>query len=112
MAMNISGSSTIYETIASYFRKMIDAGALRPGQSLPSVREVALAERVNPNTVARAFSLLQEQGYVTSVPKKGYFVCEVEPKGNPLRQALSELLGLGYTKEDIEKELRNMEEDK
>lgn len=107
--MVISSSSTIYESIASNFRRMIDAGALKPGDALPSVREVALAERVNPNTVARAFSLLQEEGYVSSVPKKGYFVCQGVAKENPIRKCLEDLLKLGYSKEDIEKELSELE---
>ena len=107
--MIISGSNTIYESIASYFRRMIDHGALKPGDPLPSVRDVALSERVNPNTVARAFSLLAEEGYIVAIPKKGYFVAEKKEAESPLRKALSELLGLGYKKEDIVNELNAME---
>ena len=107
--MIISGSNTIYESIASYFRRMIDHGALKPGDPLPSVRDVALSERVNPNTVARAFSLLAEEGYIVAIPKKGYFVAEKKEAESPLRKALSELLGLGYKRQDIVNELNAME---
>lgn len=108
--MIISGSNTIYESIASYFRRLIDHDALRPGDALPSVRDVALSERVNPNTVARAFSLLADEGYVVSVPKKGYFVSERKKAENPLRGALAELLKLGYKKSEIINELNKMED--
>lgn len=110
-AMIISGSNTIYESIASYFRRMIDHGALKPGDALPSVRDVALSEKVNPNTVARAFSLLVDEGCVVAIPKKGYFVAEKQEADRPLRKALSELLRLGYKKEEIINELNAMEAD-
>ena len=50
------------------------------GEKLPSVREAAGELGVNPNTIARAYTLLEEEGYVCSLPKKGAFVIFGEPQ--------------------------------
>jgi len=100
--MMFSGASPIYEQLAAYFRRLILVGAFRPGDPLPSVRDLALSERINPNTAQRAYSLLVEEGLVVSLPKKGYYVAEnVGKDESHLKEALSSLLKEGYTKEDI-----------
>lgn len=53
---------------------MIDVGALAAGDKLPSVRAYAVERRVNPNTVAKAYAALEEEGYITVRLKKGAFV--------------------------------------
>ena len=52
----------------------IVAGEFAPGQRLMSVREVALAAGVNPNTVQRAFEQLEQQGVLYSERGAGWFV--------------------------------------
>ena len=100
--MILTGNTPIFEAVADYFRKMIAHGVIKPGDALPSVREVALAERINPNTVARAYALLVEEGLVESLPKKGYFVTSSSPKQDAsLKKALLSLLSSGYREEDI-----------
>ena len=56
------------------------AGLYKNGEKLPSVREAAGELGVNPNTIARAYTLLEEEGYVCSLPKKGAFVIFGEPQ--------------------------------
>ena len=92
----------VYIAIASYYRKLILSGAMKPGDALPSVREVALMEKINPNTAARAFSILVQEGLVASIEKKGYYVADgtLDRKGE-LRQSISELFSRGYSKEEI-----------
>lgn len=103
MGMN---GQPVYTTIASRYRKLILSGALKPGDPLPSVREVALMEKINPNTAARAFSILVQEGLVTSIEKKGYFIAEgATNRDEALHQTLSELLARGFTKEEIENAL-------
>ena len=101
--MMFSGSTPIFIQLASYYKKMILSGAYLPGDALPSVREVAISERINPNTAQRAYALLVEEGLIVSLPKKGYFVAEHLPKKEhgKLEEALSALLAQGYSKEDI-----------
>lgn len=77
---------------------------------MPSVREVAINNGVNPNTVQRAFSILVEEGYLISVPKKGFFVAAVKKSKtyNPLVDEVNRILSKGYTIRDIEKTLEEM----
>ena len=69
-----SGKQDVYLEIAKYYEKHILLGVLRTGDKLPSVRVAAGELGVNPNTVARAYSRLEEMGYVRALPKKGAFV--------------------------------------
>ena len=74
MPLNFSGKQDVYLEIAEKYKGYIELGIIKNGEKLPSVREAACELSVNPNTVARAYSRLEEEGYVTSIPKKGAFV--------------------------------------
>lgn len=64
----------VYLEIAQRYEKYITLGVIKPGEKLPSVRTAATELRVNPNTVQRAYALLEEKGMIRSMPKKGAFV--------------------------------------
>lgn len=68
----------LYLDIADKYEKYITLGVLSSGERLPSVRDAARKENVNPNTLARAYAVLEEKGLITTVPKKGVYVL---PKG-------------------------------
>lgn len=72
--LNFSGKQDVYLEIARRFEEYIRTGIYKNGDKLPSVRIEAGELGVNPNTVARAYSYLEEQGLVVSLPKKGAFV--------------------------------------
>ena len=65
----------IYSQIADGFRSQIKAGVLRSGEKLPSVRELAVELSINPNTIQRAYRLLEAEGWIATMPGKGCFVC-------------------------------------
>ena len=69
-------AENICDEIADEYEKYILLGALRPGEKLPSCRALAGQLGINPNTVERAFTLLEERGLIYTLPKKGAFVCE------------------------------------
>ncbi len=52
----------IYRQILEQVRRQVASGQLKPGDEMPSVREVALAHAVNPMTISKAYSLLQAEG--------------------------------------------------
>lgn len=112
--MNFLGTDPIFIQIADYYERLIRLGALKEGEALPSVREVASYEGINPNTVARAFQLLVERGLVSSIEKKGYFVKKKDEKKSDdfLTKSLSCLLSDGYSIEEIKQALSNLEEKK
>ena len=72
--MGLDGKRNVYENIANELRNLIAVGAFKDGDKLPSVREYAVERRVNPNTVAKAYLALEEEGLIAVQPKKGAFV--------------------------------------
>jgi GntR family transcriptional regulator len=67
----------LYAQIASRVRVAVAAGALRPGDALPSVRQLAARLRVNPATVVQAYRDLETEGFVELRQGAGTFVREV-----------------------------------
>ena len=65
----------IYDQIAEGFRSQIKAGVLQGEEKLPSVRELAAELSINPNTIQRAYRLLEAEGWIVTLPGKGCFVC-------------------------------------
>lgn len=74
MAWKFSGKSDVYVQIAEKYENYIKLGVLKNGEKLPSVRTAAEECGVNPNTVVRAYALLEEKGFIASLPKKGIYV--------------------------------------
>ncbi len=99
-----NGTYTVVEELALRFEHLIEAGVYKEGDRLPSVREVALAERLNPNTVAHAFQKVCEDGYAVAFEKKGYFVGPKSMK-DPLAKLIRSLLKEGYTFDDLQNAL-------
>ena len=72
--MNFNESSPIYLQIADKLCDGVLSGLYTAGQRIPSVREMAVAIEVNPNTVQRTYTTLQEWGIVEMRRGQGYFV--------------------------------------
>ena len=60
--LNPNSGIPIYRQILEQVRRQVASGQLKPGDGMPSVREVALAHAVNPMTISKAYSLLQAEG--------------------------------------------------
>jgi GntR family transcriptional regulator len=69
----------IYRQLVQQVRRDVMLGRLRPGDQLPSVKEVVDALSVNPNTVVKAFSELEHQGMVVRRQGVGTFVAAAPP---------------------------------
>ncbi|WP_366919351.1 GntR family transcriptional regulator [Variovorax ginsengisoli] len=63
-----------YERYASEIADLIDAGALNPGDRLPSVREASAMQGLSRTTVFAAYYLLEARGLIHVRPRSGYFV--------------------------------------
>ena len=74
MKFSFSGNQDIYLEIAERYKEYIRLGVIKNGEKLPSVRQAAGELSVNPNTIARAYAKLEEDGYICSLPKKGVYV--------------------------------------
>jgi len=68
-----SGLST-YLQIAQQVRQALRLGTLQPGDQLPTVKEVVGALAINPNTVLKAYRVLESEGLIQGRPGQGTFV--------------------------------------
>lgn len=88
--INATDAAPIWRQIEEGMRRMIALGALKPGDTVPSVRDLAQQLRVNPNTVARAYQRLTEHGVFAVRRGEGTFVAD-EPS-QPKRSERNEVL--------------------
>ena len=87
--VNFKSGKPVYLQIADQIRHAAASGALREGESLPSIRPLAEELRINRNTVAKAYAELESQGVIETVPGKGCFLKTVNsPFTKPARQKL------------------------
>lgn len=70
----VKNNLPIYEQIKEKFNELILNNALREGDKLPSVRELASMLTVNPNTISKAYSHLEDEGLIETLKGKGTFV--------------------------------------
>jgi GntR family transcriptional regulator len=75
----------IYVQIMDQIHEMILQGDLKPGDQLPTVRQLAIDLQVNWNTVARAYRLLDEAGLISTQQGRGTFIWEM-PSEEATRQ--------------------------
>jgi GntR family transcriptional regulator len=69
----------IWSQIEDGVRQLVATGALAPGSAMPSVRDLARAERINPNTAAKAYQRLVDAGVLETRRGEGTFVSERPP---------------------------------
>jgi DNA-binding transcriptional regulator YhcF (GntR family) len=74
--MEFRKNQTIYLQIADYICENIIAGEWTKGDKIQSVREMATTTQVNPNTVMRTYSYLQDLGIIFNQRGIGYFVAD------------------------------------
>lgn len=78
MLIDYKDSRPIYEQIVEQYKKLILTGAMVHDERLPSVRNLAMELSANPNTVQRAYTELERQGFLYSVKGRGNFVCNTD----------------------------------
>ena len=81
----------IYRQLIDQVRRAVARGGLRPGQRLPSVRQLSRELVVNPNTVARAYTELEREGTLVTQQGRGAFVAE--PRTDLTKKARRKQLG-------------------
>ena len=75
-ALNPSSGVPIYRQIVQQARHAIAVGRLKPGERLPSVRSIATQLGINPMTVSKAYSMLEQAGVVLRQPGIGMVVSD------------------------------------
>src|SRR5580658_1867395 len=74
--IDFKSGKAVYLQLVDQIRYAAACGALRPGEPLPSIRPLAEELRLNRNTVAKAYSELESQGLIETLPGKGCFLKE------------------------------------
>ncbi|TLN26514.1 GntR family transcriptional regulator, partial [bacterium] len=111
LALDFRSGVPIYTQIVEQVQDRVWSGALRPGDQLPTVRQLASELRVNFNTVARAYRILDEAGLISTQQGRGTYILEQPSPGAAaaLRQEtlagltrrwLADLARLGYSPAD------------
>jgi GntR family transcriptional regulator len=102
----------IYLQVVEAVQKLVATGEIKPGDQLPTVRQLAVDVRVNPNTIARAYLELDRKGVITTQQGRGTYVRDV-PDDTALAQRredrlramsdhfLLEALSQGYVLADV-----------
>lgn len=102
----------IYLQIVHAIKHQVATGRLKPGEQLPTVRELATDLRVNPNTVARAYDQLDIDNVITTQQGRGTYVRERPDNAHLSRVRQEQLkalvdgvigkaLSTGYTTDEI-----------
>ncbi len=108
MKLDFRSEVPIYTQIVKQIRQLLANGELHVGDQLPTVRELAAELRVNFNTVARAYRLLDEAGLISTQRGRGTYIWEqpseasarksrLEALERQARHYLDEAAGLGFT---------------
>jgi GntR family transcriptional regulator len=87
--VNFKSGKPVYLQLVDQVRHAAASGSLQPHEPLPSIRPLAEQLRVNRNTVAKAYTELESQGVIETVPGKG---CFLKPNESPLKRAERERL--------------------
>ena len=110
MSWTFDNKKPIYLQIMEKIKLQIVSHTLEPNQQLPTVRELASEAGVNPNTIQRALSDLEREGFVHSKRTTGRFVTEDKELIAQSRKQLSEeelehfvssMIHFGYEKEEL-----------
>ena len=111
MKINLKSGTPIYLQIVEQVKLSALYGRYQAGDRLPPVRELAVELRINPNTVAKAYRILKDEGIIDSQPGGGNFIARqensiaVKQKEDTLREELKAIItnaeALGINKERL-----------
>ncbi len=107
----------IYIQIVDGYREQISAGVLQPGEKMPTVRELAAALAINPNTIQRAYRQLEMEGWIVTMQGKGCFVSsgtsfrqkEIDRLLTVFDETAAKLMKLGVIREKLTQRLEKEE---
>ena len=101
--LDFRSGTPIYTQIVEQVQQQVLSGELEPGDQLPTVRALALELRVNFNTVARAYRLLDEAGIISTQQGRGTYILEIPPpeRTDKLRQKALQALTRDYLNEAL-----------
>ena len=109
MSFTFDNNLPIYLQLVNEIKINIISGKLQAGERIPSVRELALQNQVNPNTMQKALTELEENGLIYTERTNGKFVTEDKDLINKYKKEYASLLAENFLK-DMEQLGFNKEE--
>ncbi len=118
--MEYNAGTPIYLQVINELKKKMVKGELKPGEKMPSGRDLAVAYKVNQNTAARIYREMEMSGYCFTKRGIGTFVSEEENMFQDLKKEMAdellknlmhEMSGLGYQEDDIISQIADYKED-
>lgn len=106
----------IYEQIVQEIERFVALEILKPEEQIPSIREMASTLGVNPNTVKKAYDILESRGVIVTLSTKGTFITpktdkvlknSVDEKIEKIKNEIKEIEKYGISREEILKRLSN-----
>ena len=109
LTVNFQSRVPVYQQLYDDVIRLISLGVLCEDSRLPTVRKLAVDLGVNPNTVAKAYKMLEADGYIYSVVGKGSFISDKLNRGGAqkmkaieeLSEALKSAIKSGLTKDEV-----------
>src|SRR5579859_5915355 len=83
LQINYKSGKPVYLQVVDQIKAAAAAGTIQSGEPLPSIRPLAEELRINRNTVAKAYTELESQGVIETIPGKGCFIL---PNNSPLKK--------------------------
>ena len=119
ISLDFGSSDPIYVQIVNQVREQLTTGELKPGDQLPTVRQLASELRVNFNTIARAYRLLDEAGLISTQRGRGTYLLEHDEQRSEeairketieeqLGKTIQSLIRKGYSREDIQRTIESI----
>lgn len=119
MGIDFSNNTPIYLQISELLKIKIISGKYMPGERLPSVRDLSLSLKANPNTVQRALAELESDGLIFTERTNGKFVtddkstilsCKSEYASNLTLNYIRNIENIGLSKSDAVNLIKSIKE--
>jgi len=94
--LKLNTRDPVYLQATLYVKRMILLGEAASGDRLPSRREIAAQLQINPNTVQKAFKLMEEEGYVRTTGNQGSVIYVDDQIREQIEKELTEELVLDF----------------
>ena len=113
--LDYQSRTPIYEQIVQEIERYVALGILKPEEQIPPIREMATELGINPNTVKKAYSILETKGVIVTISTKGTYIAydtkkivveKINSKISELKNIIGELEKLGISKDEIIKEIK------
>jgi GntR family transcriptional regulator len=121
LSLDESTGVPLYRQIIRQIENAILSGKLKPGDRLPTIRSLAVELKINPNTIARAYSEMELLGIVATQVGSGTYVPDAQAEREDGRLSekieqtvagfIREMSALGLDREEVIELIRNFEEE-